>query len=133
VTTLPSRGMRVERVLRLLPDVDALAPLRAFLMASSRRNASGGPHQTVGKRFLSAEDLPGLVPRALRRVTEHLTLLYDAAIEALESEERGDAAGCVQAFIRAGDLEVRVGRDGAARLWYEHALDIAEGGHDRRP
>jgi tetratricopeptide (TPR) repeat protein len=133
VTTPPSKAMRVERVLRLLPDVDALAPLRAFLMASSRRNATGGPHQTVGKRYLSADDLPGLVPRALRRVTEHLTLLYDAAIEALEAEERGDSAGCVQAFVRAGDLESRVGRDSAARLWYEHALDIAEGGHDRRP
>ena len=133
MTTTPDKAMRVERVLRLLPDVDALAPLRAFLMASSRRNSTGGPHQTVGKRYLSVEDLPGLVPRALRRVTEHLTLLYDAAIEALEAEQRGDAAGCVQAFIRAGDLEARVGRDNAARLWYAHALDIAEGGHDRRP
>ena len=133
MTTPPTKAMRVERVLRLLPDVDALAPLRAFLMASSRRNHVGGPQQTVGKRYLSAEDLPGLVPRALRRVTEHLTLLYDAAIEALEAEERGNAAGCVQAFIRAADLEARVGRDNAARRWYEHALEIAEGGHDRRP
>jgi tetratricopeptide (TPR) repeat protein len=133
VTTPASKTMRVERVLRLLPDVDALAPLRAFLMATSRRNSHGGSQHTVGKRYLSAEDLPGLVPRALRRVTEHLTLLYDSAIEALEAEDRGDAAACVQAFIRGGDLESRVGRDNAARQWYEHALVIAEGGHDRKP
>jgi tetratricopeptide (TPR) repeat protein len=125
--------LRVEQVLRILPEVDALAPLRSFLMATSRRDGGGDAILTVGKRLVRAADLPQLVPLALARVTEHLTLLYTAAIEGLAAAERGDAAASVTAFVRAADHEVRVGRESAARAWYEQALRLAEGGRDRRP
>lgn len=130
MTAHPAHTFRVEQVLRLLPDVDALAPLRAFVMATSRRRAAEEPHLTVGKRLVRTSELSDLVPKTLRRVSDHLTMLYDAAIEAIEAEARGDAAACVLAFLRAGDLELRVGRETAARIWYEHARGIAESGHD---
>jgi tetratricopeptide (TPR) repeat protein len=123
----------VEQVLLLLPDVDALAPLRAYLMATSRRSAEGEALATVGKRLVRARDLPELVPRAMRRVTEHLEALYAEAIAALEAEELGDSAASVAAFLRAGLREARAGREAAARRWYEHALRVSEGARVRTP
>lgn len=128
-----SSPMRVEKVLRLLPEVDAMAPLRTLLVSTSRTEGAAEPHLTVGKRIVQSSDLIDLVPRALQRVSEHLSSLYAAAIEALESESHGDLPAAVRAFLRAGDLEVRVGRDAAARVWLEHALRIAEESRDRRP
>ncbi|HEU5465724.1 MAG TPA: hypothetical protein VFU75_02480, partial [Gemmatimonadales bacterium] len=48
-------SLRVERALRLLPDLEALTPLRALLVATSRADAgaqwaSSGPYLTLGKR-----------------------------------------------------------------------------------
>ena len=131
----PTAGpsLRVEQALRLLPDVDALAPLRAFLISTSRLRASAEPYQTVGKRYVNSIDLKELVPQAIAQVTEHLASLYEAAVEALEAEERGDMAGTVRAFLRAGRREERVDRGNQARVWYDHALRIGEELRDRRP
>jgi tetratricopeptide (TPR) repeat protein len=125
--------LRVERVLRLLPDVDALAPLRAVIVATSKGRSEEEPDRTVGKRYVRAGEFEELVGRAVDRVTEHLRALYAAAIEALEAEERGDASAAVRAFLRAGDREEAAGRDAEARMWYDHARRIAEELRDRRP
>src|SRR5688572_13406667 len=100
-------------------------------MATSRRNAEGSPHLTVGKRIVRTSELPQLVPQALQRITEHLALLYGAAIDALAAEERGDAAASVRAFVRAGDIESGAGRESVSRRWYQHALELAERASDR--
>jgi len=130
-TSAPS--LRVEKVLRLLPEVDAMAPLRTLLVSTSRAEGADEPHLTVGKRIVQSADLEELVPRALQRVSEHLSELFEAAITALEAEASGDTASAVRAFLRAGDRELAVGRESAARIWYEHALRIAEEARDRRP
>ena len=125
--------LRVEQALKLLPDVDALTPLRAFVVASSWVRRPSGPHATVGKRYVQPADLLELVPRAVAQVSEHLTGLYEAAIEAMQAEQDGDPARAVRALQRAGDREAQVGRRQQAHRWYEQALRIAEGLHDRRP
>jgi len=125
--------LRVERALRLLPDVDALAPLRAFLVSNSRVLPSAEPYHTVGKRYLPSRDLKWLVSKAVAQVVGHLAVLYQAAVEALECEERGDLTGAVRAFVRAGEREAGVGREGQAYEWYDHALRLAEELRDRRP
>lgn len=125
--------LRVEKVLRLLPEVDAMAPLRTLLVSTSRAEGADEPHLTVGKRIVQSADLEELVPRALQRVSEHLSGLFESAITALEAEASGDTASAVRAFLRAGDRELAVGRESAARIWYEHALRIAEEARDRRP
>jgi tetratricopeptide (TPR) repeat protein len=123
----------VEQALRLLPDVDALSPLRAFLLATSHGGEEAAPYRTVGKRYLQPADLRALVPRAAAQVGAHLTALYQAAVDALEAEQRDDPAGAVRALLAAGELEEKVGRGTQARAWYDHALRIAEGLRDRRP
>lgn len=125
--------LRVEQALRLLPDVDALMPLRAYLISSSRARASAEPHRTVGKRYVQPDDLRELVPEALRQVKEHLEVLYSLAVEALEAEQRDDMPAAVRALLEAGEREEEVGRDKQARAWYDHALRVAEGLRERKP
>jgi tetratricopeptide (TPR) repeat protein len=123
----------VEQALRLLPDVDALGPLRSFLVSTSRDGEDAEPYRTVGKRYLQPSDLRVLVPRAAAQVGAHLTALYLAAVDALEAEQRDDPAGAVRALLAAGQLEEKVARGSQARAWYDHALRIAETLRDRRP
>ncbi|MGH7560999.1 MAG: hypothetical protein ACRENB_08260 [Gemmatimonadales bacterium] len=126
--------IRVERALRLLPDNDTLAPLRAFLVSISHGSRPAAEKdRTFGKRLIKVADLREFIPRAVGRLADHLTALYGSAIDALESEERGDLAGSVEALVNAGEREARAGRTAQAWVWYDHALRIAEGLRDRRP
>ena len=129
---LPS--LRVERALHLLPDIDALGPLRSFLVSVSRGNREvAEPYGTVGKRVVEPTELRDFIPRAVGRLAEHLSALYESAVEALEAEERGDLVGSINALLAAGEREERAGRPASARAWYAHALRIAEELRDRHP
>lgn len=125
--------LRVEQALRLLPDVDALAPLRGFLISKSQARPSIEPHGTVGKRTVQPSDLKEFIPQAVEAVMTHFTALYTAAVEALEAEQSGDVPGVVRALLPAGKREEDVGRYAQARAWYDQALRVAEGLRDRRP
>lgn len=133
ITAATLRPLRVEQILRLLPDIDAMAPLRASVVSTSQVGTAVEPYLTVGKRFVEATDLRELVPMAVARFTKHLVELYDAAVEALEAMERSNLAGAARALLRAGKREEGVGRDTAARAWYEIALQVSEELRDRRP
>ena len=131
--------LRVEQALRLLPDVDALTPLRAFLISTSHRAAAtdewdtGEPYRTVGRRFLRLGDVRRRVPEALARAQAHLASLYDAVLDALEHERAGDMSGAVRALLRAGAHEETAGRYEQARAWYTQALGLSDALRDRRP
>jgi tetratricopeptide (TPR) repeat protein len=130
--------MRVEQALRLLPNLEALMPLRGLLLASARPDArvqwgSGGPYLTVGKRDVEPGELARSMGAVLTVVAEHITALFGAYVEALERQERNDAPGAVVALVGAGRLEEKVGRLSQAQAWYEVALALAETLQDRRP
>lgn len=130
--------MRVEQALRLLPNLEALMPLRGLLLSSARPDervqwGSGGPYLTVGKRDVEPGELARSMGPVLTFVAEHIAALYGAYIEALERQERNDAPGAVTAVVGAGRLEEKVGRLSQARAWYEVALALAETLQDRRP
>ena len=130
--------MRVEQALRLLPNLEALMPLRGLLLASARPDArvqwgSGGPYLTVGKRDVEPGELARSMGRVLTVVTEHVHALFRAYIEALECQERNDVPGAVSALVGAGRLEETVARLSQAHAWYNVALELAEGLQDRRP
>lgn len=136
--TTPARQLRVEQALRLLPDVEDLAPLRGFVMsrASSRGTDAwpgAEPNRTIGKRTLDSDALRNEVPYVLSRVTRRVAVLYDAAVEALESEQKGDMSQAVRALVRAGEHEERGVRHSQAYAWYRQALGIAEQLRDRQP
>ncbi|HXV86464.1 MAG TPA: tetratricopeptide repeat protein [Gemmatimonadales bacterium] len=124
--------LRVEQALSLLPEVDALAPLRAFLVSTSRARTAAEPHRTVGKRLVEPGHLREAVPLAVNRITDHLAGLFASAVEALECEQRGERTGAVYALLAAGDREERVGRYAQAFTWYDHALRVAAELHERR-
>ncbi|HXM37551.1 MAG TPA: hypothetical protein VN908_02700 [Gemmatimonadales bacterium] len=130
--------LRVEQALRLLPDVDDLAPLRAFVVSlSSTRGpeawTAAEPNRTIGKRSLDPADLRARVPQVLAQVTGHVATLYDAAVDALESERSGDLSQAVRALVRAGECEEQGVRYTQAHAWYQQALGIAEQLRDRQP
>jgi len=130
--------VRVEQALRLLPNLEALMPLRDLLLSSARPDervkwGSGGPYLTVGKREVEPGELARLLTPILHGVAEHIATLCGAYIEALEHQEHNDTPGAVGALVRAGRLEEQVGRLPQAQAWYEVALALAEGLQDRRP
>src|SRR5256885_10019597 len=136
--TPPLPPVRVEKALALLPEIEALGPLRALLVSISRPDerslwSSSGPYLTLGKRGVQPEELRRRMPQAVHVVTEHLQTLYRAYVEALECQQRADGAGAVAALLRAGHGEERVGRLSQARAWYDVALRVSQALQDRRP
>jgi tetratricopeptide (TPR) repeat protein len=130
--------LRVEQALRLLPDVDALTPLRAFLISSSRGAEpdawdTAEPYRTVGRRLLKLGELRRRIPEALGRAQAHLAALYDAVLEALDCERAGNMPNAVRALLRAGASEEAAGHYHQAQAWYAHALGLSEALRDRRP
>jgi len=132
--------LRVEQALRLLPDVDDLAPLRGFVVSLSSTRGGGTegwmaaePNRTIGKRTLDPAALRARVPQVLSHVTDRVAALYDAAVDALESEQSGDLSQAVRALVRAGEYEEHSLRYAQAHAWYRQALGIAEQLRDRQP
>ena len=134
----PRPPLRVEQALRLLPDVEDLVPLRGFVVSlSSTRGpaawTAAEPNRTIGKRTLDPATLRARVPQVLNHVTGRVAVLYDAAVDALESEQSGDLSQAVRALVRAGEYEEQGVRYSQAHAWYRQALDIAEQLRDRQP
>jgi len=130
--------LRVEQALRLLPDVDDLAALRDHVVALSYARKpetwnAAEPNRTIGKRNIDPTELRKRVPQVLARVSGHVTELYDAAVDALESERKGDLSQAVRALVRAGEHEEKGIRYTQAQAWYRQALGIAEQLRDRQP
>jgi tetratricopeptide (TPR) repeat protein len=130
--------VRVEKALALLPELEALEPLRALLVSISRPDeralwSSSGPYLTLGKRGVQPDELRRRMPTAFHRITEHLQALYRAYVESLECQQSSDGPGAVAALLKAGRLEQSVGRLSQAQAWYEVALGVAETLQDRRP
>ena len=133
-----ARQLRVEQALRLLPDVEDLAPLRGSVVSlcSSRGPeawTAGEPNRTIGKRTLDPAALRAAVPQVLNQVTNRVAVLYEAAVNALESEQNGDLSQAVRALVRAGEYEEHGVRYAQAHAWYRQALGIAEQLRDRQP
>jgi tetratricopeptide (TPR) repeat protein len=130
--------MRVEQALRLLPNLDALAPLRSLLLTSAqtteRDEWSGvGPYMTVGKHEVPISTLRRRLSPAIREIGRHLDQLYGAYVDALECIEREDRVQAVRKLLEAGRIERDAWRPVEACAWYAAALDIAEQLQDRRP
>lgn len=130
--------MKVEQALELLPDLEALASLRALLFSISRTDdrgiwASAGPYLTVAKRDVSPGELRRQLGRAVRAVSDHVHTLFTHYVDALEHQEAGDSGAAVTALLAAGRLEESTGRVRQAEAWYVLALGIAAGLQDRRP
>src|SRR5205807_368873 len=125
----PLPPVRVEKALALLPDIEALGPLRALLVSISRPDeralwSSSGPYLTLSKRGVQPEELRRHMPQAFHVITEHLQTLYRAYVEALECQQRGDGAGAVAALAQSQWT--------GAQAWYARGLRLATAGGDQR-
>jgi tetratricopeptide (TPR) repeat protein len=129
--------MKVEQALATMPDLEALAPLRALLVSSSttRRNswATSGQNLTVGKREVSLGEMRQRMAQGFAGITQHLSRIFELYVRSLECLEEGDAAAAAEQLLRAGTMEEGVGRLAQARAWFESALALAEGLSNRKP
>jgi len=128
--------VKVEQALRLLPNLEALAPLRAQLLAVSRadertRWASAAAYLTVGKRAVEGATLRERLDGLVEQVSTHLRVLYRSVVDAIEAQEAGETHRAIAALQRAGVFEVRAGRYRQAEAWYEAALNLAAELSDR--
>ena len=136
----PVPPLRVEQALRLLPDVEDLVPLRGFVVSltstrATKREAWGAvePNRTVGKRTIDQQALRAGTAQVVNRIANRVAVLYDAAVEALESGQHGDLPRAVRALLRAGECEEKAGRHIQAGAWYRQALGVAEQLRERQP
>ena len=134
----PKPAVRVEQALRILPELEVLAPLRAVLIAAARADdlaqwGPSGPYLTLGKRGVQPEELRKELPRAIERFAAHLGGLFEDYVTALEHRQNRNGAGTVAALLKAGQTEESVERLPQARAWYEVALTVSEELQDRRP
>ena len=129
--------MRVEQALRILPGLEALAPLRGLLFASAVSEqgdwATTAQSLTVGKRELSSGEMRQKLSHVLDRVVAHYAMLYDAFVRAIECLERGEEAGATRCLREAAAREAESGRLPLARVWLGAALGIAKGLSTREP
>lgn len=132
------KPLRVERVLQLLPGIEAMEPLRALLVSTPRsdeqaRWSSSGPYLTIGKHNIDVDALRQRVDTLVRRIGTHLTVLYDAYVRAVDALESGDGNVIVSALADGGAAEERVNRVAQAAAWYEVAFRVASELNDREP
>lgn len=129
--------MKIERALSLLPGIDAMPSIRALLLSTDVNQAGGGPrigvNDTVGKRDITAADLRDRMRPEFERVVQHLTSLYESYFSAVEALDGGAPESAVRSLVTAGQREQAVGRVEQAQVWYQAALDVAEGLVDRKP
>ncbi|MGH7591797.1 MAG: tetratricopeptide repeat protein, partial [Gemmatimonadales bacterium] len=92
-----------------------------------------GPYLTVGKRHVTPEGLRERLPPVIRRISDHLTALYQTYADALDCQDRGDVPGVVTCLLRAGAIERSAGRLSQAAKWCGVAYGVAEGLSNRRP
>ena len=129
--------MKIERALSLLPAIDAMPSVRALLLSTDTAGVSGalriGVNDTVGKRDITATDLRERMRPEFDRVVEHLSSLYESYFSAVEALDGGAPETAVRSLVNAGQREQALGRVEQAQVWYQAALDVAEGLVDRKP
>jgi len=121
-----------------MPELEALAPLRALLVSIARPDeatlwSSSGPYLTLGKRGVHPDELRRRMPQAFTASPSTSRCSSKRTWRRSNASSAPDAPGVVAALLRAGRLEEEVGRHTQARSWYEVALGVAEALQDRRP
>ena len=129
--------MKVERALSVLPAIDAMPPIRALLLSTDSATLGTGlrigMNDTVGKREISATELRERMRPEFERVIEHVSSLYESYFNAVAAIDGGTPEVAVRSLVNAGQREQAVGRVEQAEVWYQVALEVAEGLVDRKP
>jgi tetratricopeptide (TPR) repeat protein len=129
--------VKIERALSLLPAIDAMPSVRALLLSTDAAGGAGalriGVNDTVGKRDITAVELRERMLPEFERVVAHLASLYESYFSAVQALDGGAPEAAVRSLVTAGHSEQAVGRVEQAEVWYQAALDVAEGLVDRKP
>lgn len=129
--------MKVEKALRILPGLEAMAPVRALLLRSGMSEpgaaAISGKNLTIGKRDVSPAEMRAAMTQDAQRIASHFSNLYESYFRALEALDAGNPDEAVAQLLGAGHREEEADRVAQAHAWYTVALLVADGLADRRP
>lgn len=101
-------SLRLDRLLRVLPDVPELAVLREAMLRSSRLDpamewSSAGRYATFDKRVLVRESLEAVLNDARLSAVERVERLYDSAERLMAAAGEEDDAAVAEELIRLGE------------------------------
>ncbi len=121
--------LKIEKLLRLVPNVDELDGFRELICRAGVRDpakewASSSAYTTVDKRIVSLEATEGALYEAEKALKEQVRVLFMEYRGILRSYWGDDHAGAAERFIRLGDAEAARGRFRRARLFFDSALDL---------
>ena len=102
-------SLRLERLLRVLPDVTELAALREAMLGASVVDpelewASASRYITFDKRVLDAASVQETVAAARDAAVDRLRRLYDGAASLLAAAQSADDEAVVAELVRLGEL-----------------------------
>lgn len=137
--SLKRAPLRLDRLLRVLPNAASTRPLLERLMASTmpdpeRRWTASGELGTMGGRLVDLRNFEMLAEDWLEEETERLKQRARAIASVGRGLESGDVDMVVRTLLdQSGELEKRGATD-EARAWADAAYDVARGvGHPRAP
>ncbi|HEX2095010.1 MAG TPA: tetratricopeptide repeat protein [Longimicrobiaceae bacterium] len=131
------RRLKLDQALGVLPDADALAPLREALIGASREDAerawtASEAYATLDTRLADPRALEAQVAALAEQVRERTEAVLRHALRALHAAEAGDPAEAARALVAAGEVEEGAGRLEEAKRFFYKALELGRKPRDRR-
>lgn len=133
-----SQAVTLDRLLRCLPELPAVAPLREALLAASvpdpsKRWASSAAYATYDKRVVDATDLAQVVTSAQQDAQAQVDALFGGLAELLNAASSGDDAGAARHLVQLGERAEAEDRPHTALAFYRTALKLAAPQVERAP
>lgn len=133
-----SHSPSLESLLRVLPDVPDLAPLREALLGASTPDpglewASAGHYTTYDKRIVDAGALAKALADGRAAALQQVERSYQGAAALLTAVASGSGAAVVEQLIEAGSRAESAGDLHHAASWYAVAARMSAALHDRSP
>ena len=128
----------LDRVRRLLPDLDELRPLQALATERStpdpeRTWSASGEVAGMGDRLVDVAAMAAEAGAAAAAEGRRLEELYARVARALERVEAGDGAGAAEVLLDVARTEEAADRPERAEAWALAAADLVKDLKDRRP
>lgn len=133
-----TRDASLDLLLRALPDVSGLAPLREALLAGSEPDPSlawstSRAYTTYDRRVISAADTQKALQEAAAAARKQIDELYAGVGDVLSSVSASDPAAVAARLIELGERAEAAEAPKDALAWYETAKRWADPLPDRTP
>ena len=132
------RVVSLDRLLRCLPELPALAPVRETLLGASiadpeKKWASSASYATYEKRVLDADALTSLVQSARERAHAQIDSLFTGLGSLLESAATGDDGSAALRLVHLGEQAEANDQLAESIAFYRTSMQLAAPLAERAP